>query len=75
MQANTPDSVFQLLALLREMLLVLQRDYVLPALAWLWALLQRAWLSLQDSCKSVPGLTLHLPALMSALKSARPVSV
>ncbi|CAG12945.1 unnamed protein product [Tetraodon nigroviridis] len=49
--ANTPESVFQLLALLKELLLLLQRDYVLPALARLAALLQGAWLSLQDSCQ------------------------
>lgn len=55
--ANTPESVFQLLALLKELLLLLQRDYVLPALARLAALLQGAWLSLQDSCQSVPAVS------------------
>ncbi|TNM94746.1 transmembrane protein 214 [Takifugu flavidus] len=48
--ANTPDSVFQLLAYLKELLLLLHQNYILPALAYLSALLHRAWISLQDSC-------------------------
>lgn len=52
--ANTPDSVFQLLAYVKELLLLLHHNYILPALAYLSALLHRAWISLQDSCKSVP---------------------
>lgn len=52
--ANTPDSVFQALAYLRELLLFLHHNYVVPALAYVSELLQRAWLHLQDSCKSVP---------------------
>lgn len=52
--ANTPESVFQLLAYLKELLLLLHQNYILPALAYLSALLHRAWISLQDSCKSVP---------------------
>lgn len=51
--ANTPDSVFQALAYLRELLLFLHHNYVVPALAYVSELLQRAWLHLQDSCKSV----------------------
>ncbi|XP_068199318.1 transmembrane protein 214 [Antennarius striatus] len=47
---NTPDSVFQLLAYLKELLLLLHQNYILPALAYMSELLQRAWTSLQDSC-------------------------
>uniref|UniRef100_A0A7N8XKT6 Transmembrane protein 214 n=1 Tax=Mastacembelus armatus TaxID=205130 RepID=A0A7N8XKT6_9TELE len=48
--ANTPDSVFQVLAYLRELLLFLHQNYILPALAYISELLQRAWSNLQDSC-------------------------
>lgn len=75
--ANTPDSVFQLLALLKELLLLLHQDYILPALAYLSALFQRVWLSLQDSCKSVPsgtGISLSL-TLVSAFKLARLINI
>lgn len=51
---NTPDSVFQVLAYLKELLLLLHQNYILPALAYVSDLLQRAWNNLQDSCKSVP---------------------
>lgn len=47
---NTPDSVFQLLAYLKELLLSLHQNYILPALAYIYELLQRAWTILQDSC-------------------------
>ncbi|KAJ3606172.1 hypothetical protein NHX12_025693 [Muraenolepis orangiensis] len=47
---NTPDSVFQLLAYLKELLLLLHRDHILPALAHASRLLQGAWSSLQESC-------------------------
>lgn len=51
--ANTPDSVFQVLDYLKELLLFLHQNYILPALAYIADLLQRAWTNLQDSCKSV----------------------
>lgn len=50
---NTPDSVFQMLAYLKELLLLLHKNYILPALAYMSDLLQRAWTNLQESCKSV----------------------
>ena len=50
---NTPDSVFQVLAYVRELLLLLHHNYILPALAFIAELLQRAWTNLQESCKSV----------------------
>uniref|UniRef100_A0A8D3E5V2 Transmembrane protein 214 n=1 Tax=Scophthalmus maximus TaxID=52904 RepID=A0A8D3E5V2_SCOMX len=56
---NTPDSVFEVLAYLKELLLLLHQNYVLPALAHISDLLLRAWTNLQDSCKSVlPGFYL-----------------
>lgn len=51
--ANTPDSVFQVLDYLKELLFFLHQNYILPALAYVTELLQRAWTNLQDSCKSV----------------------
>uniref|UniRef100_A0A7N6AZZ9 Transmembrane protein 214 n=1 Tax=Anabas testudineus TaxID=64144 RepID=A0A7N6AZZ9_ANATE len=50
---NTPDSVFQAVAYLRELLLFIHQNYILPALASTSNLIQRAWTNLQDSCKSV----------------------
>uniref|UniRef100_A0A672IGY2 Transmembrane protein 214 n=1 Tax=Salarias fasciatus TaxID=181472 RepID=A0A672IGY2_SALFA len=47
---NTPDSVFQLLAYLKELLILLHQNYVLPALTYIYELLQRAWTNLQESC-------------------------
>ncbi|XP_028296167.1 transmembrane protein 214 [Gouania willdenowi] len=47
---NTPDSVFDALAYLKEFLIFLHHNYVLPALAYVLELLQRAWTSLQESC-------------------------
>lgn len=50
---NTPESVFQALAYLKELLIFLHQNYILPALAYTSNLLQRAWANLEDSCKSV----------------------
>ncbi|XP_031178217.1 transmembrane protein 214 [Sander lucioperca] len=47
---NTPDSVFQVVAYLKALLLSLHQNYILPALAYISELLQRAWTHLQDSC-------------------------
>lgn len=52
--ANTPESVFQVLAYLKELLLFIHQNYIVPALAYISGLLQRAWANLQESCKSVP---------------------
>ncbi|KAM9354715.1 transmembrane protein 214 [Pholidichthys leucotaenia] len=48
--ANTPDSVFQALAYLKELLIYIHHNYILPALVYVSELLQRAWTNLQDSC-------------------------
>uniref|UniRef100_A0A3Q0RYX9 Transmembrane protein 214 n=1 Tax=Amphilophus citrinellus TaxID=61819 RepID=A0A3Q0RYX9_AMPCI len=47
---NTPESVFQVLAYLKELLIFLHQNYVLPALVYISDLLQRAWTNLEDSC-------------------------
>lgn len=47
---NTPDSVFRALEYLKELLIFIHQNYILPALAHMSALLQRAWASLQESC-------------------------
>ncbi|XP_028253849.1 transmembrane protein 214 [Parambassis ranga] len=47
---NTPDSVFQFLAHLKELLIFIHQNYILPALVYMSDLLQRAWTILQDSC-------------------------
>lgn len=47
---NTPDSVFQLLEYLKELLILLHQNYILPALTYMSDLLQRAWANLQESC-------------------------
>lgn len=48
--ANTPDSVFHALAYLKELLIFLHQNYVIPAMTYISDLLQRAWSDLQDSC-------------------------
>ncbi|MEQ2267366.1 hypothetical protein XENORESO_004993 [Xenotaenia resolanae] len=47
---NTPDSVFQMLAYLKELLIFIHHNYVLPALTYIFDLLLQAWTNLQDSC-------------------------
>ncbi|KAL3979515.1 dynein heavy chain, axonemal [Sarotherodon galilaeus] len=47
---NTPESVFQAMAYLKELLIFLHQNYILPALAYTSNLLQRAWTNLEDSC-------------------------
>uniref|UniRef100_A0A8C6US73 Transmembrane protein 214 n=1 Tax=Neogobius melanostomus TaxID=47308 RepID=A0A8C6US73_9GOBI len=47
---NTPDSVFSALEYLKELLIFIHQNYILPALAHMSELLQRAWASLQESC-------------------------
>lgn len=56
---NTPESVFQALAYLKELLIFLHQNYILPALAYTSNLLQRAWTNLEDSCKSVLTAALY----------------
>ncbi|XP_037541551.1 transmembrane protein 214 [Nematolebias whitei] len=47
---NTPESVFRALTYLKELLVFIHQNYILPALSSLAELLQLAWTNLQDSC-------------------------
>ncbi|XP_061843202.2 transmembrane protein 214 isoform X1 [Nerophis lumbriciformis] len=49
-KTHTPDSVFQALAYLKELLIFIHRNYIAPTLAFLFDLFERAWTNLQDSC-------------------------
>ncbi|XP_061742343.1 transmembrane protein 214 isoform X1 [Nerophis ophidion] len=49
-KTHTPDSVFQALAYLRELLIFIHQNYIAPTLMFLFELLERAWTNLQDSC-------------------------
>ncbi|XP_061610136.1 transmembrane protein 214 [Phyllopteryx taeniolatus] len=49
-KTNTPDSVYDVLAYLKSLLLFLHQNYILPALMFLIELLQQVWTNLQDSC-------------------------
>uniref|UniRef100_A0A8C6KQB1 Transmembrane protein 214 n=1 Tax=Nothobranchius furzeri TaxID=105023 RepID=A0A8C6KQB1_NOTFU len=48
------SSVFQVLAYLKELLIFIHHNYILPAVTHISELLHQAWTNLQDSCKSVP---------------------
>uniref|UniRef100_A0A3B3ZHX6 Uncharacterized protein n=1 Tax=Periophthalmus magnuspinnatus TaxID=409849 RepID=A0A3B3ZHX6_9GOBI len=50
---NTPDSVFRALEYLKELLLFIHHNYILPALSYMSEVLQQAWASLQESCGEV----------------------
>nr|XP_061806785.1 transmembrane protein 214-A-like [Nerophis lumbriciformis] len=56
-QSNTPDSVYEILAYLKSLLLFLHQNYILPALMFLIDLLQLAWTNLQDSCNGEVSVT------------------
>uniref|UniRef100_A0A8C4ARD0 Transmembrane protein 214 n=1 Tax=Denticeps clupeoides TaxID=299321 RepID=A0A8C4ARD0_9TELE len=58
---NTPDSVFQFIEYVKELLLLLQRHYILPAWHYAVESLQHAWKAFQESCKYVaPHICLHI---------------
>ncbi|KAM4041865.1 transmembrane protein 214 [Anomaloglossus baeobatrachus] len=48
--SHIPDSVFQLLEYLRDLLLLLYHHYLLPAVQYCEAALQRTWQQYVDSC-------------------------
>uniref|UniRef100_A0A673HM99 Transmembrane protein 214 n=1 Tax=Sinocyclocheilus rhinocerous TaxID=307959 RepID=A0A673HM99_9TELE len=52
-QANTPQSVFELLEYVKQLLLYVQERVLVPSLQYLSAALQSVWRSLQESCESV----------------------
>ncbi|KAM9778366.1 transmembrane protein 214 [Syngnathus typhle] len=49
-KTNTPDSVYDVLAYLKSLLLFLHQKFILPAFMFLIDLLQQAWTNLQKSC-------------------------
>ncbi|XP_063771017.1 transmembrane protein 214 [Pseudophryne corroboree] len=50
LQSRIPDSVFHLIEYLRELLLHLYRSYLVPAVEYCEAAVQRAWQQYVDSC-------------------------
>ncbi|XP_056605344.1 transmembrane protein 214 isoform X2 [Triplophysa dalaica] len=48
--ANTPDSVFQFIEYVKELLLYIHQQFIVPSLQYMSTALQNAWKSLQDSC-------------------------
>ncbi|KTF77601.1 hypothetical protein cypCar_00037395 [Cyprinus carpio] len=49
-QAHTPESVFELLEYVKQLLLYVQEHVLVPALQYVSAALQSVWRSLQESC-------------------------
>ncbi|GAA6102615.1 transmembrane protein 214 [Tachysurus ichikawai] len=54
--ANTPESVFQFLEFVKELLLFVHQNYILPGLQYIVTALQHLWQSLQDSCNGEVSL-------------------
>lgn len=54
--ANTPESVFQFLEFVKELLLFVHKNYILPGLQYIVTALQHLWQSLQDSCNGEVSL-------------------
>ncbi|KAB5542079.1 hypothetical protein PHYPO_G00087320 [Pangasianodon hypophthalmus] len=54
--ANTPESVFQFLQFVKELLLFVHQNYILPGLQYVVTALQHLWQSLQDSCNGEVSL-------------------
>ncbi|XP_073694479.1 transmembrane protein 214-A-like isoform X2 [Garra rufa] len=55
-QANTPDSVFELIEYVKQLLLYVHQHLIVPALQYLNTALQHAWRSLQESCNGEVSL-------------------
>uniref|UniRef100_A0A8C7H4Z4 Transmembrane protein 214 n=1 Tax=Oncorhynchus kisutch TaxID=8019 RepID=A0A8C7H4Z4_ONCKI len=51
LSSSTPDSVFLLIDYLKQLLLFLHTNYLLPALSHASHLIVQAWTALQDSCR------------------------
>ncbi|KTF74636.1 hypothetical protein cypCar_00043106, partial [Cyprinus carpio] len=49
-RANTPESVFEFMEYVKQLLLFVQEHIIVPALQYLKTELQHAWKSLQESC-------------------------
>lgn len=57
LNTNTPESVLQFVEYVKELLLFLHENYILPALHYILQGLQHAWQAFQDSCKWVATAT------------------
>ncbi|XP_034017636.1 transmembrane protein 214 [Thalassophryne amazonica] len=66
---NTPDGVLAALKYLKELLIFLYQNYILPALMYLSELLRKMWTDLQDSCNgevSISCLQRHALSLTNS---------
>ncbi|XP_051546527.1 transmembrane protein 214 [Myxocyprinus asiaticus] len=54
--ANTPESVFQCLEYVKEFLLYIHEQFIIPSLRYLNTALQHTWQNLQDSCNGEVSL-------------------
>ncbi|KAJ8355492.1 hypothetical protein SKAU_G00182860 [Synaphobranchus kaupii] len=50
LNSNIPESVFQLIAYLKELLVFIHQNYVLPSLAYIKVSLEHAWQMFVESC-------------------------
>ncbi|XP_076861562.1 transmembrane protein 214 isoform X3 [Brachyhypopomus gauderio] len=67
--ANTPESVFQFLEFVKELLVWAHQNYVLPTVQYLLTGLQQSWQTLLDSCNgevSLLCLQNHMVALSNS---------
>lgn len=55
--SNTPDSVFHFIQYVKEFLLYIHEQFIVPSMQYLCAAFQYTWQSLQDSCNG--EVTLH----------------
>uniref|UniRef100_A0A4W4H5A8 Transmembrane protein 214 n=1 Tax=Electrophorus electricus TaxID=8005 RepID=A0A4W4H5A8_ELEEL len=68
-RANTPESVFQFLEFVKELLVWAHQNYVLPAVQYVLMALQQSWQALQDSCNGDVSLLCmqnHMVALTNS---------
>ncbi|XP_031436948.1 transmembrane protein 214 isoform X2 [Clupea harengus] len=56
LNTNTPESVLQFLEYMKELLLFLHENYILPAMDYILQGLQHAWQAFQDSCNGEVSL-------------------
>ncbi|KAI4882984.1 hypothetical protein NFI96_015785 [Prochilodus magdalenae] len=54
--ANTPESVFTFLEFVKELLMFMHHNYVLPTLQYFITAMQHGWQSLQESCNGEVSL-------------------
>ncbi|XP_051748158.1 transmembrane protein 214 [Ctenopharyngodon idella] len=54
--ANTPESVFQFIEYVKQLLLYIHERFIIPSLQYLSTALQHAWKNLQESCNGEVSL-------------------